>query len=57
MNGAKVCLTQVAGGVVKDKVFLGFSSGEIKLAIPPVSQEIGMFRPGGEFYVDFVESD
>ena len=35
MNGAKVCLTQVAGGVVKDKVFLSFAPGDIKLAIPP----------------------
>ncbi len=38
MNGAKVCLVQVPGGVVKDKVFLSFAPGDIKLAIPPGSQ-------------------
>ena len=57
MNGAKFCLVQVPGGVVKDKVFLSFASGDIKLAIPPGAQEVGMFRPGMDFYVDFVESE
>lgn len=57
MNGANVNLVQIAGGVVKDKVFLSFASGDIKLAIPPGAQEVGMFKPGMDFYVDFVESD
>jgi hypothetical protein len=57
MNGAKVNLVQIVGGVVKDKVFLSFLSGDIKLVIPPFSQEIGLFKPGMDFYVDFVESE
>lgn len=57
MNGAKVNLVQVPGGIVKDKVFLSFASGEIRLVIPPFLQEIGLFKPGIEFYADLIESD
>lgn len=57
MKGAKVCLVQVPGGVVRDKMFLAFASGEIKIAMHPGAQEIGAFKPGMEFYVDFVESE
>ena len=57
MNGAKVHLAQICGGIVQDKMFLEFASGNIKLAIPPGAQEVVMFSPGMDFYVDFVESE
>ena len=57
MNGARINLAQICGGIVQDKMFLEFASGNIKLAIPPGAQEVGMFKPGMDFYVDFVESE
>jgi hypothetical protein len=57
MNGAMIHLEQICGGIVQDKMFLEFASGNIKLAIPPGAQEVGMFRPGMDFYVDFIESE